>query len=50
MVSLWILFIFITSTASRSPTISHMALISAAYNLNQQFNDNSNKNINLEQL
>lgn len=29
---------------------THMALISAAYNLNEQFNDNRNKNINLEQL
>jgi GH15 family glucan-1,4-alpha-glucosidase len=29
---------------------THMALISAAYNLNQQFNDNRNKNIDLEQL
>jgi GH15 family glucan-1,4-alpha-glucosidase len=29
---------------------THMALISAAFNLNEQFNDNRNKNINLEQL
>lgn len=29
---------------------THMALISAAYNLNKQFNDNRNKNINLDQL
>ncbi len=29
---------------------THLALISAAYNLNQQFNDNRNKNIDLEQL
>jgi GH15 family glucan-1,4-alpha-glucosidase len=29
---------------------THMALISAAYNLNQQFDDNRNKNVNLEQL
>jgi GH15 family glucan-1,4-alpha-glucosidase len=29
---------------------THMALISAAYNLNSQFNDNRNKNINLDQL
>ncbi|HET6252654.1 MAG TPA: glycoside hydrolase family 15 protein [Puia sp.] len=29
---------------------THMGLISAAYNLNAQFNDNRNKNINLEQL
>jgi GH15 family glucan-1,4-alpha-glucosidase len=29
---------------------THMALISAAYNLNEQFNDDRNKNINLEQL
>jgi GH15 family glucan-1,4-alpha-glucosidase len=29
---------------------THMALISAAYNLNSQFNDNQNKNINLDQL
>jgi GH15 family glucan-1,4-alpha-glucosidase len=29
---------------------THMALISAAYNLNEQFNDNRNKNVNLEQL
>ena len=29
---------------------THMALISAAYNLNNQFNDNRNKNINLDQL
>lgn len=29
---------------------THMALISAAYNLNEQFNDNKNKNINLDQL
>jgi GH15 family glucan-1,4-alpha-glucosidase len=29
---------------------THMALISAAYNLNNQFNDNQNKNINLDQL
>jgi GH15 family glucan-1,4-alpha-glucosidase len=29
---------------------THMALLSAAYNLNQQFNDNRNKNINLDQL
>lgn len=29
---------------------THMGLISAAYNLNEQFNDNRNKNNNLEQL
>jgi len=29
---------------------THMGLISAAYNLNEQFNDNRNKNVNLEQL
>jgi GH15 family glucan-1,4-alpha-glucosidase len=29
---------------------THMALISAAFNLNQQFDDNRNKNVNLEQL
>jgi GH15 family glucan-1,4-alpha-glucosidase len=29
---------------------THMALISAAYNLDKQFNDNRNKNINLDQL
>src|SRR6202012_4088472 len=29
---------------------THLALISAAYNLNEQFNDNRNKNINIEQL
>ena len=29
---------------------THMALISAAYNLNEQFNDNRNKNIDLQQL
>ncbi len=29
---------------------THMALISAAYNLNSQFDDNQNKNINLDQL
>ena len=29
---------------------THMALISAAFNLNEQFNDSRNKNINLEQL
>ena len=29
---------------------THMALISAAYNLNEQLNDSRNKNINLEQL
>jgi GH15 family glucan-1,4-alpha-glucosidase len=29
---------------------THMGLISAAYNLNQQFDDNRNKNINLDQL
>jgi GH15 family glucan-1,4-alpha-glucosidase len=29
---------------------THMALISAAYNLNKQFNDNRNKNINLDEI
>lgn len=29
---------------------THLGLISAAYNMNEQFNDNRNKNINLEQL
>jgi GH15 family glucan-1,4-alpha-glucosidase len=29
---------------------THMGLISAAYNLNQQFDDNRNKNINLDEL
>ena len=29
---------------------THMALISAAFNLDQQFNDSRNKNVNLEQL
>lgn len=29
---------------------THMALISAAYNLNQQFDDSRNKNVNLKQL
>ena len=29
---------------------THMGLISAAINLNSQFNDNRNKNIDLDQL
>ncbi len=29
---------------------THLGLISAAYNLDQQFNDNSNKNVNLDQF
>ncbi|WP_431210570.1 glycoside hydrolase family 15 protein [Puia sp. P3] len=29
---------------------THMALISAAYNLNKQFDDNRNKNINLDEI